>query len=63
LTIFRLVQEALTNVHRHPAAPPRQVELDRTEAEVTLLIRDQGKGIPESTLNQSDQEANKIGVV
>jgi PAS domain S-box-containing protein len=62
LTIFRLVQEALTNVHRHSGSPTAQVELDRTEAEVTLLIRDQGKGIPESTLNQSDQEANKIGV-
>jgi len=62
LTFFRLVQEALTNVHRHSGSPTAQVELNRTETEVTLVIRDQGKGITESKRNLSDLESLKMGV-
>jgi PAS domain S-box-containing protein len=62
LTFFRLVQEALTNVHRHSGSPTAQVELNRSEAEVTLQICDQGKGISEPKPNQSSGESYKIGV-
>jgi PAS domain S-box-containing protein len=62
LTFFRIVQEALTNVHRHSGSPTAQVELSRSETEVTLQICDQGKGISEPKLNQSSEESYKIGV-
>lgn len=62
LTFFRLVQEALTNVHRHSESPTAQVELNRTETEVTLVIRDQGKGISVSKRNLPGQETLRIGV-
>lgn len=62
LTFFRLVQEALTNVHRHSGSPTAQVELSRAETAVTLLIRDQGKGMSQPKENQSGQELYKIGV-
>jgi PAS domain S-box-containing protein len=62
LTFFRLVQEGLTNVHRHSGSPTAQVELNRSETEVTLMICDQGKGFSEPSQNQSSQESYKIGV-
>lgn len=62
LTFFRLVQEALTNVHRHSGSPTAQVELKQIEAEVMLVVRDQGKGITESKRDLSNQESPKIGV-
>jgi PAS domain S-box-containing protein len=62
LTFFRLVQEALTNVHRHSGSPTAQVDLNRSETEVTLQIRDQGKGISEPAPNQSSGESYQIGV-
>ena len=62
LTFFRLVQEALTNVHRHSGSPTAQVELNRTQTDVTLVVRDQGKGLGESNQDPSDQESHKVGV-
>lgn len=62
LTFFRIVQEALTNVHRHSGSPTAQVELNRSETEVTLRICDQGKGMSETKPNQSSEEFYQIGV-
>lgn len=42
--IFRVVQEALTNVLKHASTKVAWVELAETEREVLLAIRDQGRG-------------------
>jgi len=62
LTFFRIVQEALTNVHRHSGSPTAQVELNRSETEVTLVVRDQGKGLASPVLDTSSQGPAKVGV-
>jgi PAS domain S-box-containing protein len=46
LTIFRAVQEALTNVHRHSGSPSCVVKLSREAECVYVEIRDAGRGIP-----------------
>jgi PAS domain S-box-containing protein len=46
LVLFRVVQEALTNVHRHAASPRAQIRLARRGAEIELAIRDYGRGLP-----------------
>jgi signal transduction histidine kinase len=46
--LFRIAQEALTNVARHSGAKRVEMRLDRAGAEVTLRIRDDGRGLPES---------------
>jgi signal transduction histidine kinase len=45
--VFRIVQEALTNVFRHSAARKGWVTLLKNETEVIVSVRDNGKGIPE----------------
>jgi two-component system NarL family sensor kinase len=44
--LFRLAQEALTNVARHSAAHNATVTLDTRGGEVCLSIRDDGRGLP-----------------
>jgi PAS domain S-box-containing protein len=43
--IFRIVQEALTNVYRHSGAQKAWVTLTKGDTHVTVVIRDDGKGI------------------
>jgi PAS domain S-box-containing protein len=45
-TIFRIVQESLTNIHRHSESPVAKVRISQLEDEVRVEIKDQGKGIP-----------------
>jgi signal transduction histidine kinase len=44
--IFRVVQEALTNVYRHSGNANARVEIERLSDTIVLRIRDFGKGIP-----------------
>jgi signal transduction histidine kinase len=43
LAIFRILQESLTNIHRHSGSPTAQVRLIKTERDVTIEIHDQGQ--------------------
>ena len=45
--VFRIFQEALTNVARHAAATRVEVKLDRRGDRLSLIIVDNGKGIRE----------------
>lgn len=46
LTLFRILQEALVNVHRHAHASVVLVELANRGKEVTLQVMDNGHGFP-----------------
>jgi PAS domain S-box-containing protein len=46
-TIFRVIQESLTNVYRHSESQDARIEMLRDDENVTLKIRDFGKGIPD----------------
>jgi PAS domain S-box-containing protein len=43
--IFRIVQEALTNVHRHSGSSRAFILLDQRPEEIVLEVRDEGHGI------------------
>ena len=47
LVIFRVVQESLTNVHRHSGSTWAKIRLNRTERAVDIEVVDGGKGISE----------------
>jgi signal transduction histidine kinase len=44
--IFRVVQEALTNVHRHSGSPRASICITRQNQQIALEVRDWGVGIP-----------------
>src|ERR1700730_7247761 len=44
--IFRVVQECLTNIHRHSGSPSARIRLRQVDEQVTVEIADRGKGIP-----------------
>ena len=49
ITLFRVVQECLTNIHRHSGSATAAIRVSRSEKEVRLEVRDAGKGIPKET--------------
>jgi two-component system NarL family sensor kinase len=50
LTIFRVVQEALSNIHRHAGSRTAVIVLIRNTVSVELEIADAGRGIPPEIL-------------
>jgi PAS domain S-box-containing protein len=55
--IFRIVQEALTNVARHAAASKVELEMSQTEDRFALRLRDNGCG-----LHATPRRADSIGL-
>ncbi len=45
VALFRVVQEALTNVHRHSKSRSAAIRMARTERKVSLEVKDRGKGM------------------
>jgi len=60
-TLFRIVQEALTNIHRHSGSATASIRINRNSREVRLEIVDQGKGFSLDTKRISTG-ANGTGV-
>jgi PAS domain S-box-containing protein len=63
LSLFRIVQECLTNIHRHSESASAQIVVLRSSGEVTLEIRDDGKGIPAEIQSKiSRGESSGVGL-
>ena len=61
-TLFRVVQEGLTNVHRHAKSPTANIRLSRRATGVKLEITDKGQGMPTKALHSGDQNSGQLGV-
>ena len=62
LVIFRFVQEALTNVHRHSGSKTALILIDRDGDKVTVEVRDNGKGISPERLAQIQTRGTGVGI-
>ncbi|MGB2611182.1 MAG: sensor histidine kinase, partial [Isosphaeraceae bacterium] len=60
---FRVVQEALTNVVRHARARQVWVELQQGDAEVRLIIRDDGVGFDPGIARQRSARGASLGLL
>lgn len=62
--LFRVLQEALTNVHRHSGGTGVQIRLQFDDGQVQLRITDNGHGIPAERLRilQKDDSAAGVGL-
>ena len=56
MAMFRILQESLTNVHRHSESRTATVRLQLRDARLILEVADQGKGIPSANLEESGQD-------
>jgi signal transduction histidine kinase len=62
LILFRLVQETLTNVHRHSGSKSAAIRVTREGDSVSLEVRDQGKGISPERLLEIQAQASGVGI-
>jgi len=59
--LFRILQEALTNVHRHSGSRAVQVRVALDNSRVILTVRDFGMGVPREVLDRFWKTGN-VGV-
>jgi two-component system, NarL family, sensor kinase len=57
--VFRIVQEALTNVFRHSGAQKVWISLSQQTGQIMVTVRDDGKGIAE---NVAELRPESVGV-
>lgn len=62
LALFRVAQEALTNVHRHSSSPWVAIRLRAEPASVVLEIEDAGRGIPAAQPGDTESSGRFAGV-
>ena len=56
LVIFRIVQECLTNIHRHSGSATATIRIKHEGNRIDVQVLDQGKGIPK------DKQAQLAGL-
>ncbi len=62
VAIFRIVQECLTNIHRHSGSKSAVIRLSRKGETVFLEIQDEGKGIPAEKLMKIQGHRTGVGI-
>lgn len=61
-TLFRVIQEALINIHRHAESPTARIRLRVPADRLTLEIEDHGRGMPPDFVARITSGAGAIGV-
>jgi PAS domain S-box-containing protein len=59
ITLFRIFQEALTNIARHSGASQVEILLLQKRDRITLNVKDNGRGITEAQIN----DPNSLGLI
>jgi signal transduction histidine kinase len=62
LVLFRILQESLSNVHRHSGASSATIRLQRNTDHIELEVADSGKGISEELLHRFNASVGAAGV-
>ena len=60
--LFRVAQEALTNVRKHARASSVHVVLDRSGKAVRLIVRDEGRGFRADVATRSNRPGERVGL-
>jgi signal transduction histidine kinase/PAS domain-containing protein len=62
LSFFRIVQECLTNIHRHSGSRTASIRIIQDEEALVLDVRDKGKGIPAKRLSEIQSRGSGVGI-
>lgn len=60
IALFRILQESLTNIHRHSGSPSAEVRLKDSNHQAVLTVKDFGRGVPPELVQGA--QTNGIGV-
>ncbi len=62
LAIFRIVQECLTNIHRHSGSKTARIRIAREDASIVVEVHDAGCGIEEAHLAEIQAKGTGVGL-
>jgi PAS domain S-box-containing protein len=62
LVIFRLVQECLTNIHRHSGSKTALIRVERDENSIHVKVEDQGRGMSPEQLAAIQSQGTGVGI-
>jgi signal transduction histidine kinase len=62
VAIFRLVQECLTNIHRHSGSETALIRIARERESVRVQVQDHGKGISPERLSEIQSHGSGVGI-
>jgi signal transduction histidine kinase len=62
MTVFRIIQECLTNIHRHANGQSASIQILRSADELFVEVQDNGKGIAGSNGNSSKAVREGVGI-
>jgi PAS domain S-box-containing protein len=62
LVIFRIVQESLTNVHRHSGSKSASIRVAREADQIVVEVQDQGRGMPPEKLAEIQSQGSGVGI-
>ena len=62
LLVFRLVQESLTNIHRHSGSKTALIRVERKDSSVYVEVEDQGGGMSPERLAKIQSEGTGVGI-
>jgi two-component system NarL family sensor kinase len=61
-SLFRILQESLTNIHRHAQSPTVEFRLEVDTDEAVMSVRDYGRGLPTGLLERFNATGIGAGV-
>lgn len=61
-TVFRFVQECLTNIHCHSGSPSAHIRIQETSTGLIVEVSDRGHGMPQPNLVDMDGSSAHLGV-
>lgn len=62
LVIFRIVQECLTNIHRHSGSKKASIRVARDSDAILVEVQDSGRGIPAQKLAELQSGGSGVGI-
>ena len=62
IALFRVLQESLTNVHRHSQARSVEIKVEVDAEEISMEVSDHGRGMPTHILQKLHGDGTQLGV-
>ncbi len=62
LSLFRIVQECLTNIHRHSGSKTAGIRIFRDDGALVLEVRDEGRGMRAERMSEIQSSGSGVGI-